>query len=317
MFRRVGNVRRNLGLRGLSARVGGVGPRLHRHEVDHAAKRLLFADRELNRDDRAPEHAAQRLHGSLEARTLAIEPVEDDDSRYAELLGRRPHLFGRNLRARNGIDHDERRVCNPKRRARVAQEIGDPRSVDDVDLGLVPLGAGEAGCEGVLAGNRFFVVIRHRGAVVHPSQPVDGSGIEQQRRQQLGLARPAVADERDISEALGVIDLHRQDLRRKLPAASFQLPASTFSVYYSPVWRFPLLLDAGDQAAEHTSDVFKRCREPGMLDRGHEPEVPGKKEIILNFVEGPQGVKQESSEVRIRASTCPFGDVRRYRYRCS
>src|SRR5258705_264399 len=58
-LRGVRELGRDVSLRRLSARVGGVGPRLHRHEIDHSAKRLLLADRQLNRHDGAAEHAAQ------------------------------------------------------------------------------------------------------------------------------------------------------------------------------------------------------------------------------------------------------------------
>ena len=37
---------------------------------------LLLADRQLDRDDGAPEHAAQRFERALEAGALAVEPVE-------------------------------------------------------------------------------------------------------------------------------------------------------------------------------------------------------------------------------------------------
>ena len=89
---------------------------------------------------------------------------------------------------------------------------------------LVPLGVGEAGGQGVLAGDFFFVVVGDRRAFVDLAEPVDRAGIEQQGRDELCLAGAAVADERDVS----------QSWRRRRPswevaseAASvrFQLPA--------------------------------------------------------------------------------------------
>src|SRR4030095_14772757 len=100
--------------------------------------------------------------------------------------------------------------------------------VDEIDFDLVPLGAGETGRKRVLARDCFLVVVRHRRAVVPPSEPVDRPGIEQQRREQLRLAGAAVAHERDVPEAVGVIDLHRQT-SKGLPASSYQLPATSFS----------------------------------------------------------------------------------------
>ena len=73
--------------------LAGERPRLHRHQVDDAVERLLFADRQLDRDDGAAEHAAQRLERAVEAGALAVEPVEDDDARHARAPRPRPTSF--------------------------------------------------------------------------------------------------------------------------------------------------------------------------------------------------------------------------------
>src|SRR4051812_34803661 len=52
-----------------------------------------------------------------------------------------------------------------------------------------------------------------------------------------------------------------------------------------------------------------------MLDRWQEPEVPGKKLIILNLVEGAHRVQQESAEVTVAPPSGAFCDVRGYRNR--
>lgn len=54
-----------------------------------------------------------------------------------------------------------------------------------------------------------------------------------------------------------------------------------------------------------------------MLSNRQEPQVPGKKQIILNFIERAQGAPQEPPEARIRASARPFGDVRWHGDRCA
>ena len=73
---------------------------------------------------------------------------------------------------------------------------------------LVPLEVGERGGERVLAGDRFFVVVGDRRAFVDLAESVDGAGVEQQRRDQLRLARAAVSDERHVPDAGRVEDLH-------------------------------------------------------------------------------------------------------------
>ena len=72
---------------------------------------------------------------------------------------------------------------------RIAQEIRHARRVDEVDLVLVPLDVGEAAGQRVLAGDFFFVVIRDRRPVVHAAEPVDGAGVEEQRRDRAASCR--------------------------------------------------------------------------------------------------------------------------------
>jgi hypothetical protein len=60
----------------------------------------------------------------------------------------------------------------------------------------------------MLPGDLFFVVVRHRGAVVHPPEPVDRSGIEEERGRELGLACAAVTDECNVANRVRVVDLH-------------------------------------------------------------------------------------------------------------
>jgi hypothetical protein len=46
-----------------------------------------------------------------------------------------------------------------------------------------------------------------------------------------------------------------------------------------------------------------------VLRAGNESQLQRKKEIILKFVQGTQGVEQESAEVWIQASAGPLGDI--------
>ena len=185
----------------LAAAVGRKRPRLHRDEIDDAAERLLFANRQLQRHDRAPEHRAQRLERSVEARALAVEPIQHDDARHLELLGGRPDFLGRDLDAGDSVDDDERAIRDAQRRARVAQEVRHAGRVDEIDLVLVPLDVGEAAGQRVLPRDFLFVVIGDRRPVVHAPEAVHRAGIEQQRRDELRLAGAAVADQGDVSDA--------------------------------------------------------------------------------------------------------------------
>ena len=172
----------------LAAAVGQKHVRLLRDEIDDAAKRFFFADRQLNRNDRAAQRAVNRLQRALEARALAIEPIDDDEPRQPGLLGGLPGFFGLHLHARDRVDDDDRGVGDAQRRARVGEKVRDARRVDEVDFGLVPLGVGEAGGERVLAGDFFFVEVGDGGAVVDLAEPVDRAGIEEGGRGELGFS---------------------------------------------------------------------------------------------------------------------------------
>ena len=203
--KRVGHV----SLRHLAAAVGGKRERLHAHQVDDAGEGALLADGELDRNDLARAIAAQRFERALEARALALQPAHDDDAREVERGGLGPELFRLDFDAGHRVDAHERAFRDAERRLRVAEEVGEARRVDDVDLGLLPLEAGEAGGEGVLAGDLFVVEVGDGRAVVDLAQPVDRACDEQQCRDQLRLAASAVSYHGNVPDGGGVVDLHK------------------------------------------------------------------------------------------------------------
>jgi len=64
-----------------------------------------------------------RLERAIEAGALAVEPIEGDEARQFELFGHRPHLFGGDFHAGNGIDDDHGGVGDAQRGARLAEEV--------------------------------------------------------------------------------------------------------------------------------------------------------------------------------------------------
>ena len=55
--------------------VDGPDERLHRDQIDDPAKRFFLTDGQLNRHDRAVQRRVNRFERALDARALAIEPV--------------------------------------------------------------------------------------------------------------------------------------------------------------------------------------------------------------------------------------------------
>ena len=178
---------------------------------------LLLADRQLDRNRPCGcSDSRSDCERALEAGALAIEPVEHDEPRQAELVGRlpRPSRSAPSTPA-TASTTTSGGVGDVQRRARVAEEVADARRVDQVDLLLVPLGVGEAGRQRVLAGDLLLVEIGDGRAVVDLAEAVDHAGVGENGRGELRFAGAAVSDERDIPDAGGVVDLHR----RRSPSA--------------------------------------------------------------------------------------------------
>ena len=60
----------------------------------------------------------------------------------------------------------------------------------------------------MLAGDFFVVEVGDGGAVVDQSQPVDGPGGQQRRRDELCLAASAVAHDCHVADGGGLVHLH-------------------------------------------------------------------------------------------------------------
>ncbi len=180
--------------RRLAAAVGRKRPALQRDEIDDAAEVFLLSDRNLHRNHRAAEDAAQRVEGAAKVGSLTIETAQDDEPRRVHFGRDAPDLLGRHLHSGDGVHDHERGVRHAQSGARIAEKVGHARGVDEVDLGAVPLDVGEAGGQGVLAGDLFLVVVGDRRAVVDAAEAVDSAGIEEQRGEQLRLAGAAMTD---------------------------------------------------------------------------------------------------------------------------
>ena len=155
--------------------------RLHRApDRRRRVKRLLFADRQLNRDrpcgcrrSRSDSSERSRLARSRSSR------LSDDQARQRQLVGRRPDLFGLHHRRRDTASTTTSAASATRSAARASlRKLPMPGRVDEVDLVLVPLGVGEAGRQRVLAGDFFFVEVGDGRAVVDLAEAVDHAGVE-------------------------------------------------------------------------------------------------------------------------------------------
>ncbi len=182
---------------------GGVG-----EQVGDAVERRLLADGQLERRDAGAEAVAQLFERAVEGGALLVELVDEDHPGDPHLLGETPHPLGAHLDAVDGAHHEDGEIDHAERSVDVADEVGVAGGVDEVDLVTLPLERG-VGQRQRHAPLRFLgVVVEHGVAVLDSAQAADGSGPVEQRLGQRRLSRPAVADEGDIADLLGRVDLH-------------------------------------------------------------------------------------------------------------
>ena len=77
-------------------------------QVDDTLQLVLVPDRELHRDAAVRELRANLLESGEEVRALAVEHVDVEDARDAELLAALPDTARLHLDAGDRVDDDER-----------------------------------------------------------------------------------------------------------------------------------------------------------------------------------------------------------------
>ena len=188
---------------GLARAVAGVLVGDHVQHVDDAAKVLLAADRDRDRDAARRELLLDRLERGGEVGAVAVEVVDEDDARLLELVAAAPQPRGHDLDARHARDREERALHDPQRAERVGHEARIAGRVEDVELVALVLGVQERARDRHGAPLLVLVVVRHRGAVGDGAQARDRARLEEQRLRERRLAASAVADERDVADLLG------------------------------------------------------------------------------------------------------------------
>ncbi len=106
----------------LAGLVGGERVRLHRDEIDHAFE-VSSPRRSAAGSARSCGRASSRIDSSARSRLARSRSsrLQHDQPRQLQLLGVRPHLFGRDLHAADRVHDDDRRFGDAQRGARVAR----------------------------------------------------------------------------------------------------------------------------------------------------------------------------------------------------
>ena len=169
---------------------------------------LLLADRQLDRDDGAAAEVAEGGQRAVEARALAIEPVDDDQAGQAERFGFGPTFSVCTSTPATASTTSSAASATRSAARASARKLPMPGVSMMLILSLFHSAKASDGRERVLSGNLFVVVVGHRGAVIDAAEPRRRAGGEEERGNQLGLARAAVADDSDVADAPSVVGLH-------------------------------------------------------------------------------------------------------------
>jgi hypothetical protein len=176
---------------------------LHVDEVDDAADLVLGADRDLRGHDVRAESGLERVERAEEVGALAVEHVDVDQARDAELGRALPQPLGGDLHAHHGVDHEHGGLADPDRAEGVGDERGLAGRVDQVHLDVAPLEGGQRGGDRHAARLLVLVGVGDRGPVAHGAEPRERPGLVQQRLVQGGLPAAAVADESHVANPAG------------------------------------------------------------------------------------------------------------------
>ena len=171
-----------------------------------------------------------------------------------------PGLLGAHLQAVHGGDEQHRAVHHVQGGGDLAHEVGVPRGVHQVDLGVLPLQGEQGQVGGHPPALLVRVVVRGGGAVVYPPQAVDRAGGEQHRLGQRRLAVTHVRKQPDVADGLGRVDLHRS----RLPTALWCSAPETPGVPPAPQGNGVPLVPGDDQyaPAAPTPSQVARCSAP-------------------------------------------------------
>ena len=160
---------------------------------------MLGADRDLGGDDVGAEGGLERVERAEEVGSLAVEHVDEDQPRQALGVGPPPEALGMHLDPHHAVDDDHRRVGDAQGGDRVGDEARLARRVDQVDLAIGVLEAGQRGVDRERALLLVGLVVGDRRAVGDRAQPLHRPRLEQHRLVQARLAAAPVPYQGNIA----------------------------------------------------------------------------------------------------------------------
>ncbi len=183
-------------------------------EVDDAVEVAAIAHRDLHRHHLGREVIPYVGKHALEVRVLLVHAGDEDDPGQVQPVADLPHLLGADFDPRGSRNHHHGGIGRIQPTHRLAEVVEVSGGVDHVDLGVHPLGVGQAEADGVLAFDLVGGGIGEGGAVLDRPVAPAGAGYEGKCIHQGGFSARSVAHKCHVANSFGAIDLHGRHLLR-------------------------------------------------------------------------------------------------------
>jgi CDP-diacylglycerol--glycerol-3-phosphate 3-phosphatidyltransferase len=223
----------------------------------------VVVQRQVQREDSVAEDALADCQCLVEVGAWVIEAGDDHSARHVDGGALLPEGDGAGVDAVDRVDHEQRRVGCSQPGPELADEVGVPRRIQQVDLDSVLDERREREAHRSLLLDRRGVVVADRVALGHDTSATDGAGRCEQRLDQCRLARARMAHQHDVSHFAGVGG-HRprpSDLFLHLLRHLCRLPSSAASAAPSRWGRRPSVM-------HRPRNVEHPCADPTPLPGG-------------------------------------------------
>ena len=167
-----------------------------------------FSYGQLDGDHVGAELLVDHGHDLLEAGVLTVHLVDDHHAGHALGLAHGHGLLGAHHGAGDGAHHDEGAVSQERGGGHVAIEVVAARSVDKVDLSVLPLHGLHGHVDRAAALGFFGIEVGDGGAVLHLADTIDEARVKQNGLYESGLSFAGMAENAHVANGFSGIVLH-------------------------------------------------------------------------------------------------------------
>jgi hypothetical protein len=181
--------------------LGGLveGQRLTGHQIDHPLEAVFAADGQLEQQGPAAQAAGHHLQAADMVGAGAVHLVDEGHARNLVAVGLTPDRLRLGLHPAHRAENGDDAVQHAQGALDLDGEVNVTGGIDDVQAGVVPEAGGGGGGYGYAALLFLLHPVHDGRAVMHLSQPVRDTGVEENAFGCCGLAGVNMGHEADIA----------------------------------------------------------------------------------------------------------------------